>query len=93
MKIFVSHSARDDAYAAMVREQVRVLLPSGDTLLVDEGRIRLWHDIRPGQEWCALLYDWLASCDAAMILMNREALKSAWVRREACGVPEIGHRS
>ena len=77
-KIFVSHSSCNDAYAAMVREHIRDLLkpPLADTLLVD------MDEIRPGHEWCAVLYDWLAVCDAAVILLNREALRSAWVRRE-----------
>ena len=30
-----------------------------------------------------MLYEWLARCDAAIILFNREALESSWVRREA----------
>lgn len=51
LKIFVSHSARNDIYPALVREQVRKLLPPQDTLLVDMDRIRV------GQDWCAVLYD------------------------------------
>jgi TIR domain len=76
LKIFVSHSSRDVGYGALVREHVKRLLPE-DELLVDTDKLL------PGEDWCAVLYEWLARCDAAVILFNREALKSPWVRREA----------
>jgi hypothetical protein len=76
LRIFVSHSSLTDDYAASVWKQVRRLRPD-DQFLVDTERLR------PGEDWSAVLYDWLARCDAAMILFNRQALRSPWVRREA----------
>ena len=38
--------------------------------------------LRPGDVWRDVLYHWLAECHAAVILLNREALASTWVRRE-----------
>lgn len=39
-------------------------------------------DIEPGDEWRPQLVDWLARCDAAVVLLNQAALDSPWVRRE-----------
>lgn len=75
MKVFISHSSRDDPFAGMVREAVKLRL-AGHEVLVD------MDELRPGDEWRAVLYHWLAECHAAVVLLNREALASSWVRRE-----------
>jgi hypothetical protein len=76
LKVFISHSSRDDPYAAKVRDLVVAsLLPGGKALIDMEG-------LAPGDDWRAVLYHWLAMCDAAVILFNRNALTSTWVRRE-----------
>lgn len=88
MKVFVSHSSRADPFAVEVREAVRDGL-QGHQVFVDMDVLRL------GDEWRAVLYQWLAECHAAVVLVNREALSSAWVKREvsillwrrALGVP------
>jgi len=88
VKVFVSHSSRTDPFASEVREAVRDGL-QGHQVFVD------MDVLRPGDEWRAVLYQWLAECHAAVVLVNREALSSAWVRREvsillwrrALGVP------
>ena len=49
---------------------------SGDEALVDMDRLK------PGDDWCVVLYQWLAMCDAAVVLFGRKALASPWVRRE-----------
>jgi len=74
-KIFISHSSRADPFAAWVREAVKGGL-AGHEVLID------MDVLRPGDEWCAVLYHWLAECHAAVVLLNREALGSTWVRRE-----------
>lgn len=38
--------------------------------------------IPPGQEWKPHIVDWLARCRAAVVLINKKALTSDWVRRE-----------
>lgn len=75
--VFLSHSSRGDDYTQAVRECVRCELQSnGYEVLVD------LDTLRPGEEWRSTLYDWLARCDAAVVLLNRKALCSPWVRRE-----------
>jgi hypothetical protein len=76
LKIFISHSSKDDDYAADVRDFLVAKLPAEDKVLIDMKRIK------SGDDWCAVLYHWLAICDAAVILFNRKALTSPWVRRE-----------
>lgn len=88
MKVFISHSTRADPFASDVRKAVRNGL-QGHQVFVD------MDVLRPGDEWRAVLYQWLAECHAAVVLVNREALTSAWVKREvsillwrrALGVP------
>jgi hypothetical protein len=75
MKVLISHSSRNDPFAGLVREAVKVRLP-GLEILVD------MDELRPGDEWRAILYHWLAECHAAVVLLNREAMASSWVRRE-----------
>jgi hypothetical protein len=76
LKVFISHSSKGDSYAADVRDLVVASLLPDDKPLVDTD------GLAPGDEWRAVLYHWLAMCDAAVILFNRKALKSPWVRRE-----------
>lgn len=88
MKVFISHSSRTDPFTSAVRDAVRDGL-EGHEVFVD------MDVLRPGDEWRAVLYQWLAECHAAVVLVNREALSSAWVKREvsillwrrALGVP------
>jgi TIR domain-containing protein len=88
VKVFISHSSRADPFAGEVREAVCGGL-QGHQVFVD------MVVLRPGDEWRAVLYEWLAECHAAVVLVNREALSSAWVKREvsillwrrALGVP------
>jgi hypothetical protein len=77
-RIFISHSSRDDPYAQLVRRLVKTRLEArGHTVLLDEARLE------PGDEWRSVLYQWLAECDGAIILLNEGALASSWVSREA----------
>ena len=32
--------------------------------------------------WKSILYNWLADCDAAIVIIGRNAIESRWVRRE-----------
>ncbi|MFF9175261.1 toll/interleukin-1 receptor domain-containing protein [Streptomyces sp. NPDC014793] len=75
--VFISHSVRDDAFATAVLARLETrLAEKRHTPLVDQ------NDIPPGAEWRPHLIDWLARCDAAVVLLNRKALQSTWVRRE-----------
>jgi hypothetical protein len=75
--VFISHSARGDAFAMAVLEKIEEgLRGKSHTPLVDQS------GIEPGDEWRPKLVDWLARCDAAVVLLNEAALCSHWVRRE-----------
>jgi TIR domain len=74
-KAFVSHSSRNDPFAAEVRDAVKDGL-HGYEVFVDMDALQ------SGDDWSCIIYHWLAKCHAAVILLNREALTSPWVRRE-----------
>ncbi len=75
--VFISHSARGDALAMAVLGKIEQgLRARTHTPLVDQS------GIEPGDEWRPQLVDWLARCDAAVVLLNQAALDSTWVRRE-----------
>ncbi|MFE5816194.1 toll/interleukin-1 receptor domain-containing protein [Streptomyces sp. NPDC056479] len=75
--VFISHSARGDAFATAVLQRIEDRLrKKNHTPRVDQS------DIPPGDEWRPKIVHWLARCDAAVVLLNEKALKSTWVRRE-----------
>lgn len=75
--VFISHSARGDAFAMSVLKRIEEHLKRRNhTPLVDQS------DIPPGDEWRPKIVHWLARCDAAVVLLSEKALKSTWVRRE-----------
>ncbi|WP_328678016.1 toll/interleukin-1 receptor domain-containing protein [Streptomyces sp. NBC_00343] len=77
-EVFISHSARGDTFASCVLKTIvsRLGQEKNHTPWVDES------DIPPGEEWRPVIVDWLARCDAAVVLLNQAALESTWVRRE-----------
>lgn len=76
-QVFISHSSRRDPYAAHVREALSARLREKNyEVLVD------LEDIRPGEQWRSTVCHWLARCQVAVVLLNADALKSSWVRRE-----------
>ncbi|AGZ40701.1 hypothetical protein AFR_12075 [Actinoplanes friuliensis DSM 7358] len=76
-RVFVSHSANGDPYAASVRDAVEARLAAdGHSPLVDRNLIH------PGDRWRATLLNWLGTCDAAVILITDKAEDSNWVRAE-----------
>ncbi|MFI9206458.1 toll/interleukin-1 receptor domain-containing protein [Streptomyces sp. NPDC053048] len=76
-KVFISHSANRDPHARALRDRVAARLNADKyEVLLDA------QEMRPGEEWRPRLYEWLRECRAAIVLLNRDALESAWVRRE-----------
>ncbi|MQY13666.1 hypothetical protein SRB5_38160 [Streptomyces sp. RB5] len=77
VKVFISHSTSQDPQTARLRDELAVRLKgrSYDVLLDVQ-------DQRPGQPWRRKLYQWLGECDAAVVLLNEDALVSDWVQRE-----------
>src|SRR5580658_4736674 len=74
-RIFISHSSHPDPFADQVLKAVKDGL-GGQEIFIDSDVLR------PGDEWCSVIYHRLAECHAAIILLNRAALESTWVRRE-----------
>jgi hypothetical protein len=77
-RFFISHSADSGTPARAVLEAIRDQLEvGGHKVFVDER-------IRPGERWRAKIYDELARCDAAIVILDESALQpeSYWVRRE-----------
>jgi len=76
--IFISHSSRDDAFAAALRAQlVTELSRLGYDAWLDDARLG------PGDRWRAMIYRQLTNCRGAVLLLTPEALRSPWVRKEA----------
>ncbi|MGW1954325.1 toll/interleukin-1 receptor domain-containing protein [Streptomyces sp. NPDC001920] len=76
-EVFISHSARGDAFATAVLARIQ------DRLTTKNFQPRVdQDDIPPGDEWRPHIVEWLARCDAAVVLLNDKALGSHWVRRE-----------
>jgi hypothetical protein len=76
--VFISHSAHDDPGATRaVAALRRALKAAGFEPLVDE-----W-DLKGGDDWRQRLYTWMTHCDAAILLLSRNALQSDWVLQEA----------
>lgn len=74
-RIFISHSSHPDPFADQVLKAVKEGL-GGHEIFIDSDVLK------PGDEWCSVIYHRLAECHAAIILLNRAALESTWVRRE-----------
>jgi hypothetical protein len=75
-KFFLSHSAKDGSTAsALLDALVEAFRAVGHDPFEDS-------QIRPGERWRGRLYDELARCDGAVVLMDEAALTSWWVHRE-----------
>ena len=73
--VFISHSSEPGAVP--VREEVQHQLEErGWEVRVDVDALR------GGDEWKSVLYNWLADCDAAVVIIGHNAIESPWVRRE-----------
>jgi hypothetical protein len=76
-KFFLSHSAGEGSAAS---ELLDALVEGIEK--ADHKPFRAPQDVRTGDKWRGHLYQELATCDAAMVLMDRAALTSRWVHRE-----------
>ena len=76
-RIFISHSAKEPE-ALAVRDKLKKALK-------DTGRYTVLLDvdtIQPGDRWRCEINLWLGACDAAVVLLSEEALKSPYVTYE-----------
>ena len=77
---FISHSSaeteEDQANVDSVRGELRKRLP-------DFGwEVRVDDQLPSGVDWRWVLHQWLDECDAAVVLVNRDWVKSPWFKRE-----------
>ena len=74
-RIFISHSSED----VQLTTDVKTELSSGGEfeLLLDADRLL------PGWEWEPFLHEWLARCDAGLLLLTPNAIASDYVLKEA----------
>ena len=73
--LFVSHSSKDNEFAKAV---VQLVEHDDDCKTVFDV-----HDLVPGNAWRPQLFQWMARCHAALILLTPEGAKSDWVLQEA----------
>ena len=82
VRVFISHSARDgDANA--IRQAIRTRLES--IKVDDKPRYSILMDdvtLDPGDAWRSRINLWLGSCDTAIVIVSKEALKSDYVAFE-----------
>ena len=81
LKLFVSHSSKTDEHLQLLKDVCHALgqQGAGFHVLVDQNG-----EIPIGEEWFKYLAEWMAECDAAIILFTEEAFQqSQWVRAEA----------
>lgn len=77
MKVFISHSSKGDRKATRLCNLLLAQLrEKGHEALLDRD------GLKPGAEWRTELYEWLATCDAAVLVLSEKALASRWVQRE-----------
>lgn len=81
-RIFVSHVNGDPSGEAFWPELSKKLKEHGFDVLVDR------ETLKPGKRWRSEIYSWIGLCDAAIVLISRQAIADTnkhWVAREtAC---------
>jgi len=76
VRLFISHSSADDALVAAVERELRK--SSRVQVLVDRT------DLVKGEAWRRQLHQWMARCDAALVLLTPAVLaQPEWVLKEA----------
>ncbi len=77
VRLFVSHATED---WGSTTESVHEALEASDRdfdVLLDRDRLV------KGRDWAPYLHEWMARCDAGLILLTGNALESDWVLKEA----------
>lgn len=80
-KVFISHSTKNDDNLAFLNKVYDALKPDqngqGFDVLVDRKKLQA------GDKWHYKISEWMHECDAAIILLTDDALKSDWVKAES----------
>ena len=75
--LFVSHSSADNALVEQLTKLIDARTEAQCKTIADI------HDLRQGMAWSPQLYQWMARCQAALLLLTENALRSNWVLQEA----------
>jgi TIR domain-containing protein len=73
--LFLSHSSKDNELVARIK-----------ALIEKDGACKTVldvHDLQQGQAWRAQLYQWMACCQAGLVLLTEAGIGSDWVLQEA----------
>ncbi|HEX6184620.1 MAG TPA: toll/interleukin-1 receptor domain-containing protein [Pyrinomonadaceae bacterium] len=76
-RVFISHSTTKDPEAAAVRDALSAALKDKFAVRVDKEHLKL------GEGWRHTLNTWIGGCDAAVVLLSKDALESQFVAYEA----------
>ena len=74
LTVFISHTPDGAEFAEGLEFRLR---SRGVSVLRGRGR-----GLATAEEWSPQLYEWLATCDAAVVLLSQGALVSQWMRKE-----------
>ncbi|QSQ17926.1 toll/interleukin-1 receptor domain-containing protein [Myxococcus landrumensis] len=75
-RVFISYSAKEPAGERLRDDLARRLREARYHVLLDTDEVRL------SQDWRSTLNAWIGGCDAAVLLLSAEALKSTYVAYE-----------
>jgi len=73
--LFLSHSSKDNTLVEAIK-----------TLIEKNGACKTVldvHDLQQGRAWRAQLYQWMACCQAGLVLLTEAGIRSDWVLQEA----------
>ncbi|MFV2055994.1 MAG: toll/interleukin-1 receptor domain-containing protein [Thiohalomonadales bacterium] len=76
VKLFISHSSKTELNQVKLKKVCDDLSDAGFDVLTDQL-------IQAGDEWRPRLFEWMAECHAAIILMSVDAFDSSWVQVES----------
>ncbi len=76
-RVFISHSAKEDAASAALDELSTRLKDAGHTVLLDREHLKV------NMPWRQEIHTWMALCHATVVLFSPSALTSDWVKKEA----------
>lgn len=77
VRVFISHSTSADERTGRLLDALAAGLDDREHDVLLDKRIK-----EPGRPWELKLARFLGECDAALVLVNKAALASSWVRRE-----------
>src|ERR1051325_1167621 len=75
-RVFISHSATGETETERLRDELSAALRKEFDVRLDKD------NLEPGEMWRSKINSWLGGCHAAVVLLTRNALASAFVAYE-----------